>query len=145
MPCFLQPLQPLVSSLPRQRRHWIYIPPAASVLAALLAPHTHALQLAQLREAVTAHDRSENKGRGADGEKAVVRFFQEILQVHTIESGNKSAAADAEGPDREFEVQQHKGVAISVEDSFDAGSVISTICDDQENGTLTFLPCCEYC
>ena len=49
-----------------------------------------------------------------------MRVLHKILEIHAIESGDKGTRADAQGADAEFEVEEHKRIAVGIEDGFDA-------------------------
>jgi len=85
-----------------------------------MSVHADPLNLAQFLEAVGSDDDAEDGAPGADAEEAEVAFFDEVFQVHAVEGGDKGACCDGEGRDGEFEVQEHEGIAVCVEDGFDA-------------------------
>lgn len=87
--------------------------------------HAQTLDFAQLLQAVGGDDDAEDGAPGADAVEAKVGFLDEVFEVHAVERGDEGACCDGKGGDGEFEVQQHERVAVGVEDSADAGVVVS--------------------
>lgn len=103
--------------------------------ATLLAPDADALDFAEFGQAVGADEGGQEEGEAGDADEAEVGFFEEVLEVHAVEAGDEGAAADAEGADGEFEVEQDERVAVGVKDGFDSGGRI-----DKYLSCLVFFP-----
>lgn len=80
--------------------------------------HAYALDLAQFLQSVRSDEEAENGAPAADAVEAEVGLFDEVLQVHAVEGGDEGAGCDGEGEDGEFEIEEHEGVAVCVEDGF---------------------------
>ena len=91
------------------------------MLVAAVAPHGESLHTLQLADPVDGDDATEDCAPGGDAPETEVRFLDEVLEVHAVEGGDEGACSEGEGEDGEAEVEQHEGVAVSVEDGFDAG------------------------
>src|SRR5207249_4818668 len=94
--------------------------PTSAPIIATVAEHTDLLDLPQLVQAVDANDDGEREAPDRDADEAEMRFLDEVLEVHAVEGGYEGAGTHAEGPDGEFEVEEHEGVAICVEDGANA-------------------------
>ncbi|KAI5294128.1 hypothetical protein KEM56_005912 [Ascosphaera pollenicola] len=108
------------SSMMMRRRRRAMAHKPIMLIDASLAPHAHALDLAQLAEREPADERGGAEAEARDAREAEVGFLDEVLEVHAVEGGAEGAEGEAEGADAEFEVEQHEGVAVRVEDCFDA-------------------------
>lgn len=71
-------------------------------------------------QAISANYSGEDERPSRDSPEGEIRFFHEVFQIHTVEASYKSARADTEGTDREFEIEEHEGVAVSVENDINA-------------------------
>lgn len=70
-------------------------------------------------QAVRADDGGEDKGPPGDAPEGEIGFFHEVFEIHSVETSDESAGADTKGADGEFEIKEHEGVAVSVEDDVD--------------------------
>lgn len=70
-------------------------------------------------QAVRANDSGEDERPSGNAPEGKIRFFHEVFQVHAVETGDKGTGANTKGANGEFEVQQHEGVTIGVEDDVD--------------------------
>jgi hypothetical protein len=80
-----------------------------------LAPHTHTLHLAQAAKAPDGRSHRQDSTEAGNAEESVIGLFDEVLEVHTVESGNEHANRRAKCKNRELQVEQHKTVAVGVE------------------------------
>lgn len=89
------------------------------------SPHADALDLAQLLDANGDCDGGGDGADAADAPEAEVGLLDEVFKVHAVEGGEEGAGGETEGPDGEAEVEEHEGVAVGVEDGFDARRIVS--------------------
>lgn len=99
--------------------------PTADNRAGPMRIHAHPLHSPQLLQPVHGDNGAEDRAPGADAPETNVGLFDEVLQVHAVEGGDEGAGRDGEGEDGEFQVQKHEGVAVGVEDGFDAALVLA--------------------
>lgn len=85
-----------------------------------MSVHAHALNLAEFLESICSDDEAKDGAPYADAVEAKVRLFDEVLEVHAVEGSDEGAGCDGEGEDGEFEVEEHEGVAVGVENGFDS-------------------------
>lgn len=93
--------------------------------AAVGAMHLDPLDLAQLDKAISADQEREEYGEGGDASKTPVGLFNEVLQVHTVQTSQEGAHGQAKGANAEFEVQKHEGVTVGVKNG--ANTVINPL------------------
>lgn len=84
------------------------------------APHADTLKLAQFGEPIDTDNNRNGKACNGHGAKTQIRLFDEILQVHSVKCGKQGSGCESERSDAEFEVQKHEGVAIGIQDGFNA-------------------------
>lgn len=89
---------------------------------ARFTPHPDALELAELVESVDADDCGDCEAGHGDTAKTKVGFFDEVLQVHSVEAGVEGSGGQTECTDAELEIEKHEGVAVCVENRFDTAS-----------------------
>lgn len=92
-------------------------PVASGALPQVVSIDLNPLDLAQLHKTVPAHKEREKTGGGGDCTKSPVGLLDEVLQIHTVETGKECAHCEPKCPHAEFEIQQHQGVAVGIEDS----------------------------
>lgn len=96
------------------------MPPAATVVAAVLPPHADPLNPAKFAKSITAYDSGEDERKSADTDEAKIGFFDKVLEIHAVETGDKGTRANSECADAEFQIEQHQRVSIGVQDRFDS-------------------------
>lgn len=67
------------------------------------------------------HNGRADESRGGHASESKISLFEEVFEVHTEQACNDGASAEAEGADAKFEIEQHEGVSVCVENGFDAG------------------------
>ena len=72
-------------------------------------------------QTVHANKRREHNCAAGYADEGEIGFFKEVLEIHAVETCEEGAGAETEGSDGEFEVEEHEGIAIRVEDDIDAG------------------------
>lgn len=70
-----------------------------------MAPHAQSLDPTQLHEAVDRDHEAEDGAPRRDAVEAKVGFFDEVFQVHAVESRDEGAGCDGKGEDGEAEVE----------------------------------------
>lgn len=91
-------------------------------------PHPDALEFAELVESVNADDCGDREAGDRDTAKTVVRLFDKVLQVHSIETGVECSGGQTEGTNAELEIEKHERVAVCVENRFDTVIGLDSIC-----------------
>ena len=82
-------------------------------------PHSNALEFAELGESIDADNSRDCETSDGDTAEPEVGFFDEVFQVHSVETGVKGACGKAEGSDAEFKIKEHEGVTVCIKDCFD--------------------------
>lgn len=127
----LQPRQPHLLSILQNRTCLTLLirlsPTALTPLLPTLSPHTNSLDLSQLRKSIRTNHACENHRPYSDADKAEIGLFDKVFQVHAIEGGDEGPGPDAKSADAEFEVEEHEGVAVGVENGFYAAGVLVAV------------------
>jgi hypothetical protein len=76
-------------------------------------------------QSIDSGNAADDRAPAADAVETPVGLFDEVFQVHAVEGCDKGAGCYCEGEDAEFEVEQHKRIAVCVEDGFDAGGKLA--------------------
>ena len=84
------------------------------------SPHADTLELAQFGESIHADNCGQCKANNGDTTETEIVFFDEVLQVHSVESGEESSCSQTESANAELQVEKHEGVAIGIKDRFDS-------------------------
>lgn len=71
-------------------------------------------------QAISADNSGEDKCPSRDPPEGEIGFLHEVFKIHAIKASNEGARANPEGTNRELEVEEHEGVAVSVEDDINA-------------------------
>lgn len=70
-------------------------------------------------ESVGADDGGEDECPSGDAPEGKVGLFHEVFKIHTVETSDECSGADTECTDGEFEIEEHEGVTVGVEDDVD--------------------------
>jgi hypothetical protein len=121
------------SGFARQMTRRFHFSPAAATTpagwlwrkASTLTPHTQSLYFSELAETPDNGDHAEEAAEHTDQWEAKVGLFDKVLQVHSVKTGKEGTHTDTKGQYRELKIQEHQGVAVGVQDGFDATERVS--------------------
>lgn len=108
----------------KQPRVALVVEPVAIVrvanAAARITRHLDTLQDAEFPYAVAAYPEGHERGHDGDGSKAPIGLFYEVLEVHAVQTCDERAHGETQSTDAVFQLQQHEGVAVGIENGTDA-------------------------
>lgn len=91
-------------------------------------------------QAISADNSGEDECPSRDPPEGEIGFLHEVFKIHAIKASNEGARTNSEGANRKFEVEEHKGVAVSVEDDIDAKLLdMSVLVEWRRRGVLHLL------
>lgn len=70
-------------------------------------------------ESIGTYYRREDECPARDTPEGQIGLFDKVLEVHAVETSYEGARTNPQGSDGEFEVEEHEGVTVCVEDDVD--------------------------